>query len=162
MSPMIKNPGRRSFIKKSLSLLSALTLSGCGGGSGSSSAVGTTTVPPSTTVTTATLPPSIVSHPLDRSVFTGESATFQVVAEGSQPLSYQWQRNGVNIPGAASSSYKTPSLATGDDAGFSVTVTNDAGTVASREAQLTLTVLVVTVDSMTITVDSTQLTVDNT
>ena len=40
------------------------------------------------------------------------SATFTVAASGTPPLAYQWQRNGVDIPGATSSSY-TPHL--GDD-----------------------------------------------
>ena len=148
---MMKNPGRRAFIKKSLSLLSTLTLSGCGGGSGSSSTVEPTIVLP-----------SIVEQPLDQSILSGESATFQVLAEGSQPLSYQWQRNGVDIPGAINPSYTTPLLLTGDDALFSVAVTNNAGTITSREARLIVTELALTVDSIAITVDSTQLTVEST
>jgi len=84
-----------------------------------------------------------------------------VLAEGSQPLSYQWQRDGVDIPGATSPSYTTPPLTTGDDALFSVTVINSAGTVTSRDTQLTVAKLTITVDSATITVDSTQLSVDS-
>lgn len=152
MSPIIINPGRRAFIKKSLSLLSALTLSGCGGGSGS---------PSKTEATTIVVSPSIIDHPADQSVLSGESTTFQVLAEGSQPLSYQWQRDGVDIPGATSPSYTTPPLTTGDDALFSVTVINSAGTVTGRDAQLTVAKLTITVDSATITVDSTQLSVDS-
>lgn len=155
MSPMIKNPGRRSFIKKSLSLLSALALSGCGGGSSSSSnTVKTITTPP-------VVLPSIISHPSDQSILTGESATFQVLAEGPQPFSYQWQRDGVGILGATSPSYTTPSLAAGDDASFSVAVTNDVGTVTSLEAQLTVAKPPLTIDSTATTVDTTLLTVDN-
>ncbi len=151
---MIKNPGRRSFIKKSLSLLSALALSGCGGGSGSSNTANTTTAPPVAL-------PSIISHPSDQSILTGESATFQVLAEGPQPFSYQWQRDGVGILGATSPSYTTPSLAAGDDASFSVAVTNDVGTVTSLEAQLTVAKPPLTIDSTATTVDTTLLTVDN-
>ncbi len=158
---MIKNPGRRSFIKKGLSLLSALALSGCGGGSVSSNTANTT----NTTTAPPTAPPvalpSIISHPSDQSILTGESATFQVLAEGPQPFSYQWQRDGVGILGATSPSYTTPSLAAGDDASFSVAVTNDVGTVTSLEAQLTVAKPPLTIDSTATTVDTTLLTVDN-
>jgi len=152
MPPMIKNPDRRTFIKKSFSLLSTLSLFGCGGGSNSSSKTETTAI---------VISPSIIAQPTDQSILSGESTTFRVLAEGSQPLSYRWRRNGVDIPGATSPSYTTPTLTTGDGALFSVTVKNSAGTVTSRAAQLTVAKLKVTVDSATITVDSTQLTVDS-
>src|SRR4029077_9586998 len=58
--------------------------------------------------------------------------TFTVVAVGTAPLSYQWQKNGVNIAGATAASYTTPVTTTADSgATFQVVVSNTAGTVTS-------------------------------
>ena len=55
----------------------------------------------------ADVAPSITVQPADQSVTTGQTATFSVTATGSEPLSYQWQRNGAAISGATDSSYTT-------------------------------------------------------
>lgn len=82
--------------------------------------------------------PSITTHPASRSVFAGGSTTFTVVATGTAPLSYQWQKNGNPIQGATSASY-TLSNITGADAGsYRVAVTNSVSTVTSNSATLTV------------------------
>ena len=155
---MIENHGRRAFIKKSLTLLSGLSLYGCGGGgSGSSS---TASIPPASTLPPVL--PSFLLQPSDQTTNPGENVTFQALADGSEPLAYQWQRNGSSIPGATGLSYTTPPVTLGDDALYSVLADNDAGTVKSREAQLTVVEKSIMVDSTAITVDSTLLTVDST
>ncbi len=85
------------------------------------------------------LPPSITVQPASQTVQVGQTATFTVVATGSMPLSYQWQENGTNIPGATSTSYTTQAT-TGADSGstFDVVVTNATGGVASSTAALTV------------------------
>src|SRR5260221_353821 len=66
-------------------------------------------------------------------------ATFAVVAGGTAPLSYQWQKNGANIAGATAASYTTPATTTSDSgATFAVVVSNSAGTVTSNPATLTV------------------------
>jgi hypothetical protein len=83
--------------------------------------------------------PVITTQPVSQTVSAGQSPSFVVVATGSSPLSYQWQRNGVNISGATSSSYTTPATTTGDNAAkFDVVVSNSAGTVTSVSASLTV------------------------
>jgi hypothetical protein len=83
--------------------------------------------------------PVITTQPVSQTVSVGQSASFVVVATGSTPLSYQWQKNGVNIAGAASSSYMTPATTTADNgAKFDVVVSNSAGTVSSGSASLTV------------------------
>ena len=54
-------------------------------------------------------------------------------ATGTAPLSYQWSRNGLPITDATDPTYTTPATTTGADnnAKFTVTVTNSAGTIAS-------------------------------
>ncbi|UHD17107.1 PKD domain-containing protein [Thiocapsa bogorovii] len=81
--------------------------------------------------------PVITTQPADLVVSEGETATFSVVAEGDAPLAYQWARDGVPIDGANSASYSIPSASTADDGAlFVVTVSNSAGSVASRAARL--------------------------
>jgi hypothetical protein len=66
-------------------------------------------------------------------------ATFTVAAAGTPPLSYQWQKNGMNIPVATSASYMTPAMVASDNGDtFDVIVTNAAGSVTSAAATLTV------------------------
>ena len=89
---------------------------------------------------TASQTPSITTHPSNQTVPVGGTATFTVAASGSPPLSYQWQRNGVDISGATSTSYSLSSVTTADSgARFRARVTNSAGSVVSNEATLTVT-----------------------
>jgi Phosphoesterase family/Putative Ig domain/Abnormal spindle-like microcephaly-assoc'd, ASPM-SPD-2-Hydin/Immunoglobulin domain len=92
------------------------------------------------TVTAAATTPTITTQPANQTVTAGQTATFAVVATGTAPLSYQWQKNGVNISGATAASYTTPATTTADSgATFRVVVSNTAGTVTSAAATLTVT-----------------------
>lgn len=88
---------------------------------------------------TANPAPTIGINPANQRIGLTQSATFTVGASGSAPLSYQWQRNGVNIPGATDSSY-TLTNATLNDNGvqFRSVVNNSAGTAVSTAATLTV------------------------
>jgi hypothetical protein len=87
----------------------------------------------------APVAPSITQQPADKTVTAGQTATFSVVATGTAPLNYQWQKNTMNIAGATSSSYTTPTTATGDTGSqFRVVVTNTAGNTTSNAATLTV------------------------
>ena len=82
--------------------------------------------------------PTITTQPANQTVTAGQTATFTVVASGTTPLSYQWQKNVVNISGATGSSYTTPATTTSDSGStFAVVVSNSAGTVTSNAATLT-------------------------
>lgn len=83
--------------------------------------------------------PSIATQPADATVTVGQTTTFTVVATGTSPLSYQWQKNSTNISGATSASYTTPATVIGDNsAKFTVTVSNSLGSVTSSAATLTV------------------------
>ena len=85
--------------------------------------------------------PSITTQPANQTVNVGQTATFTVVAIGAPPLSYQWQKNQVNIAGATSASYTTPATTSADSGTlFQVIVTNPVGNVTSNPATLTVTV----------------------
>lgn len=82
---------------------------------------------------------SIAVQPLSITVAAGQTAMFTATAAGSAPLSYQWQKNGVNIAGATSASYTTPATTSADNgAAFTVQVSNSVGNVTSNPAILTV------------------------
>ncbi len=86
-----------------------------------------------------TPPPTITTHPANQTVAAGQQATFSVVASGSG-LSYQWQRNTVDIPGANSASYTTPPTTIANNGEvFRCRVSNAGGPVNSNNATLTVT-----------------------
>ena len=98
-----------------------------------------TSNPATLTVSTVPVAPSITTQPANQTVAVGQTATFTVVAAGTAPLSYQWQKNGANIAGASSASYTTPAATTsGSGSTFDVVVSNTAGTVTSAAATLTV------------------------
>ncbi|HEY5296526.1 MAG TPA: immunoglobulin domain-containing protein [Verrucomicrobiae bacterium] len=88
---------------------------------------------------TANTAPSITEDPQDQTVFTNQSATFQVLAAGTSPLNYQWFYN-TNTPLAdATNSIFTITNAQLTDAGaYSVIITNSIGSVTSAVATLTV------------------------
>ncbi|MCW5557594.1 MAG: hypothetical protein KIT22_07165 [Verrucomicrobiae bacterium] len=72
-------------------------------------------------------PVAISGPPLSQTVFAGQTVTFRVQATGSAPLSFQWQRNSEDIPGATEVVYTLPQVSTGDHgAVFRVKVSNAA------------------------------------
>src|SRR2546427_2250958 len=91
------------------------------------------------TANAAPVVPTITTQPGNQTVTAGQTATFTVVAAGTAPLRYQWQKNGASIAGATASSYTTPVTTTSDSGStFAVVVSNSAGTVTSALATLTV------------------------
>src|SRR5207247_1203452 len=75
--------------------------------------------------TTTAVAPTITTQPGNQTVVAGQTASFTVVAAGTAPLSYQWQRNGASIAGATAASYTTPATTTADSgSSFAVAVSN--------------------------------------
>ncbi len=84
--------------------------------------------------------PAITLQPADRIVSDGQSATFSVSASGTAPLSYQWQRDGLDIVGATASDYTLSPAVLGDNgAQVRCVVTNGFGSATSAAATLTVT-----------------------
>jgi hypothetical protein len=83
--------------------------------------------------------PTITTPPANQTVTAGQTASFTVVAGGTAPLSFQWQKNGANIAGATSASYTTAATTTSDSGStFRAVVNNTVGTVTSAAATLTV------------------------
>jgi len=83
--------------------------------------------------------PAITKQPSNITVSQGQPATFTVSASGTAPLSYQWQKNGVNITGATGATYTITSTSTASAGQYRVVVANAAGSVTSNAATLTIT-----------------------
>ena len=87
-------------------------------------------------VVTITTPVEITAQPQGRTAPTGASVTLLVTATGTDPLTYQWIKNGEKITGATSASYTVSSVATSDTGGYQVLVSNSAGDQISQTATL--------------------------
>ncbi|MER3471809.1 MAG: hypothetical protein C4330_10920, partial [Chitinophagaceae bacterium] len=80
---------------------------------------------------------AITTQPTNQSACTGSSASFTVVATGTN-LTYQWRKGGVNIGGATSATYTIPSVTAGDAGTYDVIVTGACGNVTSTAVALTV------------------------
>lgn len=139
----------RNLFVSALSLVLFLAASSCGGYGGG----GSYNPPPGGGGSTA---PYITTQPASQTVTAGQTATFSVVASGTSPLSYQWQKNGSNITGATSFSYTTPATTAADSgATFDAVVSNSAGSATSNTATLTVTSTTANTSSWTYKQDST-------
>lgn len=86
--------------------------------------------PPADVLTFATQPGAIT-------VAAGQKAAFTALATGKTSPTYQWQRNGENIPGATASTYITPPVTAADHgANYRVIATTTDGKATSAPAVL--------------------------
>ena len=84
--------------------------------------------------------PFISKQPKNAYVIEGETASFSVIAVSSTLLSYQWQKDGINIPGATNSTYTTNNLNLADNNlnSYRVIVTNINGSDTSNAVKVTV------------------------
>ena len=83
--------------------------------------------------------PSIVTQPQSQTVFVGQSATFSVVANSRPgPLTYRWRFNGGDISGANGPTLTINAVTPSQAGNYSVVVFNEAGSVGSAIATLTV------------------------
>jgi len=88
-------------------------------------------------------PPTIVTQPVSKTPLEGNQVNLTVTATGLGTLTYQWQVNGQNIPGATSSTLVLSAVRPSSNGSYRVIVGNPYGTTISTEA----TVAVVVTDS---------------
>ena len=87
----------------------------------------------------ATNSPVVLADPSPQTVFPGGSALFTVIAAGLGPLSYQWQFQGTNLPGATSPMLALDNI-TPDQAGaYAVVVSSSTGSTTTAPAALLVT-----------------------
>jgi Leucine-rich repeat (LRR) protein len=83
-------------------------------------------------------PPAISIQPASTTNLTGTSASFNVTANGTSPLSYQWQSGAGPISGATASSLTLNNVQFSDAGNYFVAITNVAGSLTSSAATLTV------------------------
>ena len=90
-------------------------------------------------------PPQVTVHPVDQTNIVLESdVSFSVTATGTAPLSYQWQKDGVDltdggsITGATTATLAIIGVMESDEGGYRCVVTDTAGMVISDTAMLTV------------------------
>ena len=81
--------------------------------------------------------PYVATQPASQSAVVGTNITFSVIASGTGPLSYQWQFNGANIPGATAAAYSKSNVQVTDAGNYQVVITNSYGSVTSGAAAIT-------------------------
>jgi alpha-tubulin suppressor-like RCC1 family protein len=81
---------------------------------------------------------TIQSPPPDRAAELGGTTLFSVVASGAPPLSYRWQFNGTDLPGATGQRFRLSGLQATNAGGYRVVVSSLLGMATSRVAQLVI------------------------
>jgi hypothetical protein len=89
-------------------------------------------------ITVEPITPLIKSHPQSRTVTEGSSVQLEVVAQGVEPLRYQWQKGGVDMPGFTDSVLTLFGVYTNSEGVYRVVVSNSFGTTISDGASLTV------------------------
>ena len=112
-------------------LLQLMRLLSCGGAAvwsfGHSAAADATSAAP----TIAKQPADVVGKRLG-------SVTFEVVASGSKPLTYQWHRDGKTWAGWTKRTLTLEGVSENDIGTYTVTISNPAGSITSEGARFTL------------------------
>jgi len=79
--------------------------------------------------------PIIVAQPQSATVTHGEGFTLTVTAAGSS-LTFQWRKNGVDLPGANDAVYSKSSASGADEGVYNVVVSNSVGEASSASASV--------------------------
>lgn len=82
--------------------------------------------------------PTIIQQPTSQTNYASLATTLSVYALGQQPIFYQWNKGGLDIPGATANSLTFSPLSTNDAGSYSVTVSNANGSLQSAPATVTV------------------------
>jgi hypothetical protein len=85
---------------------------------------------------------SITAQPATQSLIEGGNIVLGVAVSGQRPISYQWQYNSGDIPGATTANFSVRPATTNDSGLYSVIISNIHGIVVSTQAQVTVLPLV--------------------
>jgi hypothetical protein len=81
--------------------------------------------------------PEISNHPAGVSILQGTGTTLSSAATGKF-LTYQWQKNGVDLSGETNATLVLTSVNAGNDGNYTVVVSNDWGSVTSNVSTFTV------------------------
>lgn len=88
------------------------------------------------TVTVFTQAPIFTAQPQSQAVYWSQDASFHANAYGAPAPAYQWQFDGVDIPGQRAPSLHLSNVSTNDAGGYTVVISNFLGSVTSTVAYL--------------------------
>lgn len=91
------------------------------------------------TLTVNPAAPTITTQPQSETVAAGANVSFAVAAKGTNPLGYQWRKNGSDIAGATSATYVITGVQMSHAGTYTVNVSNSVGSTLSNAATLTIT-----------------------
>lgn len=103
-----------------------------------SNAAGTAVSPGATLTVAPPEPPQIVVQPRALVLASGSRLSLWVEATGSEPLVYQWSRDGVDLPGATTARFEIAAAAASDAGAYQVRISNAGGTIASVTASVSV------------------------
>ncbi len=83
--------------------------------------------------------PVFISQPASLHVYAGDSASFTAAAVGTQPITYQWNKNGSPISGATTTSLNLTNVQPADAGTYAMVASNSVGTTSSTNATLAVT-----------------------
>ena len=78
--------------------------------------------------------PIITEHPQSSVVEAGDPLELSVRAASGSPISYQWRKNGIDLPGATESTLKINAMTELDYGNYDVVLSNDSGSATSLSA----------------------------
>jgi len=89
-------------------------------------------------ILTVLVPAFVITPPQALTVTNGDTATFSVLAGGTDPLAYQWTHASTNLDGQTASILTLNNVQSTDAGDYAVVVSNVAGTATSSPARLTV------------------------
>jgi alpha-tubulin suppressor-like RCC1 family protein len=82
--------------------------------------------------------PVVTVPPLSQTVFSGANVTLNTRAVGRPPLTYRWQRDGVDVTGPTTPWLTLPGAQVADSGAYRIVVSNALGVVTSAVATVTV------------------------
>ena len=84
------------------------------------------------------VPVAILQDPVGADTLEGSTVTLSAIAQGSQPLTYQWQKGTQDIPGAVRSTLTLANTTAADSGTYKLVVTQGATKATSAAATVTI------------------------
>lgn len=80
--------------------------------------------------------PSISTQPISQRIPEGSSVTISVTVDGSNPISFQWRKNGINLDGKTDGQLQLTNIQKEDVGWYDVVATDSTGSTTSSRAGL--------------------------
>lgn len=108
------------------------------------------------TVNSAAKPPTVSEHPSDVNITEGDTLTLTASATGDTPMSWSFQQDSVEVLAGSglAATYNKPNALLADAGNYTCTFTNNAGSVTTNTAVVTIAPVPITVTTVKVINDS--------